>query len=124
MSRPPVPLHLLFSTTAVLGAPIALVFGVLAAAGVLSGEIAAIAGVVIVAILALILRPYLGDVLALRAYVDELGRRDDAATPHFVFHSLPLEIYGMIGRLHRSWTRGREQLEGAAAAPAAPAWRR
>ncbi len=116
MSRPPVPLHLLFSMTAVLWAPIALVFGVLAAASVVSGEIAAIAAVVIAAVLALILRPYLGDVLALRAYVDELGRRDDAATPHFVFHSLPLEISGMIGRLHRSWARGREQLEGAAAA--------
>lgn len=116
MSRPPVPFHVLIPPAAALWAPVALVLGILVAADKLSGPAAAIAAAVLAVAIALILRPYLADILALRTFTEEIGRRDEVATPRFVFRSYPAELAAMIARLHRHWIASREKLKSAAAA--------
>ncbi len=116
MSRFPVPFHMIFSAVAAVWAPAALALGILVAWGFLSGGIAVLIAAALAAALAFIVRPYLADMLALRTYVEELAKRDDPAPPHFTFRTTPAETAGLIGRLHRTWLKIRDNLEQASAA--------
>lgn len=116
MSRAPVPFHVMFPATAALWAPGALVLAVLVAWGFVPGGMALLLAVFLALAIAFVVRPYLADVLALRGYVEELAKRDEVAAPHFTFRTTPAETAGLIGRLHRSWLKIRENLEQASAA--------
>jgi len=116
MSRPPVPFHMLVTVVAAVWAPMALALGILVAGGLLSGGVAALVAAVLAFVLAFLVKPYLADLLALRAYVEELANRDEATPPPFTFRTVAAEICAMVGRLHRSWVKGRESLEQATAA--------
>ena len=116
MPRPSVPFQTIFFAVAALWAPTALALGILVAWGLLSIGIGVFIAAALAAALAFIVRPYLADTLALRVYIEELTKRDDAPPPHFTFRTTPAETAGLIGRLHRSWLKIRENLEQASAA--------
>lgn len=119
MSRPPVPFSMIFSAVAALWAPIAFALAVLVSAGWLSRDLGAATAVILAVALAFIVRPYLADLLALRAYVEDVGRRDDAPAPQFTFRTIPAEVSAMIGRLQRIWLAERDHLKEVASATAA-----
>jgi len=118
MSRPPVPFRMLFSVAAAVWAPMAFALGILTALDLLSGGVAVLVALVLAPVLAFLVRPYLADLVALRAYVEELGIRDTAATPRFTFRTVPAEVHAMIDRLHRAWLKRRGDLEQGMAASA------
>jgi two-component system phosphate regulon sensor histidine kinase PhoR len=107
---------MLVTVAAAVWAPAALALGVLYSAGLLPGGAAALTAAVLALFLAFVVKPYLADLLALRGYVEELGHRDEAVPPPFTFHTVPAELCAMIGRLHRNWTKNREDLKAAATA--------
>ena len=116
MSRPPVPLHMLIPTVAVLWAPAGLVFAVLVAADLLAGPVAAAAALFTAAVIAFVVRPFLADLLALRHFTEETGYRDDAVAPHFVYRSVPAETAALLSRIQQGWITSREHLKSEAAA--------
>ena len=116
MPRPSVPFHTIFFAVVALWAPSALALGILVAWGLLSAGVGVFVAAALAAALAFIVRPYLTDTMALRGYIEDLAKRDDATPPHFVFRTAPAETAGLIGRLHRSWVKIRENLEQASAA--------
>lgn len=116
MPRPPVPMRLLLPAAAALAAPVAMVLAILVAAGKLDGALAVSAGLVIAVAIALLVRPFLSDILAVRSFVEELAHRDNPQPPALVFMSGPADVYSAIARLHRSWMAARKSLNSAVAA--------
>ena len=116
MPRPSVPFSLLFPAVAALWAPVGLVLAVLVATAQVSFQAAVVAGAVIAIAIALIVRPYLADILALRNYTEAVAHRDDAPAPRFVFRTIPAEIAALITRLHRAWMAKRNRLASEAEA--------
>ena len=119
MSRPPVPLRLLFPAVALLATPTAIAATLLVAAGMLDSLVAALTTLAVALATTVIVRPFLADLIAIRNAAEEIEHRGEAVTPHLVYNvSTPAELYEAAPRLHKSWMDARAELEDEVAANA------
>ncbi|MGB8273975.1 MAG: ATP-binding protein [Alphaproteobacteria bacterium] len=119
MSRPPVPFSIVFPAVAILATPTAIALALLVAAGVLDGVLAALVTFGVAFAIAAIVRPFFGDLIAIRNAAEEIEHRGQATKPRLVYHlSAPAELYESVARLQKSWLAARAELEAAVAANA------
>jgi two-component system phosphate regulon sensor histidine kinase PhoR len=119
MSRPPVPLGLLFPAVALLATPTAIAATLLVAAGMLDSLVAALTTLAVALAITVIVRPFLADLIAIRNAAEEIEHRGQAVKPRLAYNvSTPAELYEAVTRLHKSWLDARSELEDAVAANA------